>query len=220
MAPPLLTLRVLRVRLVVGMYLLPPVLFFLFPLFGWQQTPAASPTIVAPQSGEAVRGQVVIRGTTAVEGLVSWEIAFTYAGDAPETWFPLAVGRQAIQDDVLARWDTMAITDGDYTLRLRVFLTDGSYQDAFVRDVRVRNYTPVETATPLPLPTATLTLAPPTSLPPTPTLTPLPPTPTPLPPNPAALSRRQVQASVGCGALLTLLLFAVFGAGIYLRRFR
>lgn len=215
-----LTLRALHVRLVAEMRLLSLVLCFLFPLFGRQQEIAASPEILSPQNGEAVKGPVAIRGTTAVEGLVSWEITFTYAGDAPETWFLLAVGQKAIQDAILTQWDTTTITDGNYTLRLRVYLTDGGYQDAFVRDVRVRNYTPVETATPIPLPTATLTPVPPTSIPPTPTVTPLPPTPTPLPPNPAALSRRHIQASVGYGALFTLLLFATLGAGAYLRRIR
>lgn len=202
------------------MRFLPFVLFSLFSFSGWQQISSASPAILAPQSGEAVRGQVAIRGTTAVEGLVSWEITFTYAGGAPETWFLLAIGQQAIQDGVLVHWDTTTITDGNYALRLRVYLTDGGYQDAFVRDIRVRNYTPVETATPLPLPTATLTPVPPTSILPTPTVTPLPPTPTPLPPNPVALSRQQIQTSAGYGTLLTFFLFVILGAGIYLRHSR
>jgi len=187
---------------------------------GWQPTQPAAPVITEPQSGQAVQGVVTIRGRTAVEGFLAYEIAFTYAEGAPETWFLIAAGRQSVEEGTLATWDTTQITDGNYTLRLRVYRHDDTYQDAFVYGVRVRNYTPVETPTPIPQPTATPTEAPPTPIPPTPTATPFPPTPTPLPPNPASLSRRDVQAGAGWGAALTFLAFVLFGSALYFRRFR
>ncbi len=192
----------------------------LFMLEGWQRAQPVAPVITFPQSGEAVQGIVTIQGSSAVEGFLSYEVAFTYAANAPETWFVIAVGQQSVEAGVLASWDTTKITDGNYTLRLRVYRTDGGYQDAVSRGVRVRNYTPVETATPIPQPTATPTELPPTPILPTPTVTPFPPTPTPLPPNPASLSRQGVQASAGWGAVLTLLAVTIFGAAFCFRRQR
>ncbi len=196
------------------------ILFLLLPFLHRPQSQPGAPLITAPQSGQVVQGQVAIRGTSAMAGFAASELTFTYADGTLPTWFLLAVNQQPVQNDVLALWNTTAITDGNYTLRLRVYLTDGGYQDTFVDNVRVRNYTPVETSTPLPSPTATVTPVPATPPQPTATATPLPPTPSPLPPNPAALRRETIQASAVYGAALTLLLFALFGAGMYLRRAR
>lgn len=183
------------------------------------QTPSVA--IVSPQTGQAVQGVVTIRGTSAADGFLSAEVSFSYAGDAAGTWFLIAVSDQPVTDGALALWDTTVITDGDYTLRLRVFLADGTFLEALVPDVRVRNYTPTETPIP---PTPTITPSPTrTPLLPTATATPIPsatplPTPTALPPNPAVLSPASVYAGLGYGALTVLLLFILFGAYLSLRR--
>ena len=54
-----------------------------------------------------------------------------------------------VENKRLADWDTTAIADGTYQLRLRVMLNDGNTLETIVPDLRVRNYTAVETSTPL-----------------------------------------------------------------------
>jgi hypothetical protein len=153
------------------------------------------PAIVSPRPGDALQGKIVIAGTSDAIGFLSSELAFAYPTDPTGTWFLIAQSRVAVQDGSLAEWDTTAITDGNYTLRLRVFLDDGTSFDVLVPDLRVRNYTPVETPTPGPT-TATLT-------PTLPAVTPTRriPTSTPLPPNPAALTPPRILSSLGYGAL-------------------
>jgi hypothetical protein len=170
------------------------------------------PVVIKPRAGEVLQGTLTVTGSSDVAGFLSAEITFAYSGDTTGTWFLIAEGSQPVEDGTLATWDTTTIADGDYVLRLRVTLTDGSYLDATVPDLRVRNYTPVETITPASTaPQATLA---PIS---TPTATPYP-TPTPLPPNPAELTSTNVWKSIGYGGLGTILLFIILGIYLWLRR--
>lgn len=170
------------------------------------------PVVTTPRAGEVLQGTVTVAGSSDVPGFLSAEIAFAYSGDTTGTWFLLAASSQPVENGTLATWDTMTITDGDYVLRLRVTLTDGSTLDATVTDLRVRNYTPVATFTPASTaPQATLT---PIN---TPTATSYP-TPTPLPPNPAELTSTNVWKSIGYGGLGTILLYIILGVYLWLRR--
>jgi hypothetical protein len=164
-----------------------------------------SPAVVSPRPGEALQGKIAITGTSDAIGFLSSELAFAYPGDPTGTWFLIAQSGQPVQAGMLAEWDTTAITDGTYTLRLRVFLDDGTSLEILVPDLRVRNYTPVETATPDPI-SATGT---PTLFAVTPTIRL--PTSTPLPPNPAALTPSRILSSLGYGALAAVaFLFFLF----------
>ncbi len=174
--------------------------------------------ITSPRGGEALQGQVTITGSTAVADFASAELAFAYTGDSTGTWFLIAEDIPPVADGPLAEWDTFAITDGDYDLRLRVTTTDGSQITVVMTGLRVRNYTAIETSTPSPTPTASLT---PTvdltrSFVPsaTPTITPTPsprPTATPLPPNPASLTVAAIANTLMRGAAAALAAFIVLG---------
>ncbi len=170
------------------------------------------PAVVSPRPGEALQGLVTITGTSDVIGFASYEITFAYPDDLTGTWFLISQSSQPVQGETLAVWDTTAITDGNYALRLLVFLDDGTSLEVRVPDLRVRNYTPVETATPGPTSasgTATLPVV-------TPAI-PLP-TSTPLPPNPAALTSSRILTSLGYGALAAIAGIALFGVYAALRR--
>lgn len=176
-------------------------------------TPVASVTpelsIRSPVPGQAVQGSVSIEGSSTASGFLSAELSFAYTGDSTGTWFLIAETSQPVQEGVLAQWDTGAITDGDYDLRLRVTLADGSHVETTIRGLRVRNYTPIETDTPTPV-TPTFTQLPGE----TPAVTPTPvvlPSSTPLPPNPAEVSGQDITLSLGKGALAILGLFALLG---------
>ncbi len=170
------------------------------------------PVIVAPRTGNVLQGVVTIAGSSNVTGFVSAEVSFTYAGDPTGTWFLIAVNSQPIFNDALATWDTTVITDGDYVLRLRVFLTDGSSREALVSSLRVRNYTPVETPTPVALAPEATSLS---------TITPAAtafPTPTALPRNPAALAPTDVSTSILLGGMAAMLIFVIVGIYLWMRR--
>jgi hypothetical protein len=170
------------------------------------------PEIVSPRPGEALQGRVTITGASNAIGFASYELAFAYPSDPTGTWFLIAQSERPVQEGTLGEWDTTLVTDGNYTLRLRVFLDDGSSLEVLVPDVRVRNYTPVETPTAGPAPVF-------------PTRTPfafapsLPgPTSTPLPVNPAALTSERLRAGLGYGALAMLSLLILLSAYLFLRR--
>jgi hypothetical protein len=168
--------------------------------------------ITAPRPGDALQGVITITGTSQVEGFTSAEIAFAYDGDPTGTWFRITTSSQPVEDGILAIWDTTSISDGVYDLRLRVLDADGKSLEVVNSSLRVRNYTPVETATP----TAFVPAATPF---PTHTATPtLYPTPTVLPTNPAVLSTKDVSKGIGYGGLAAILLFLVLGMYLWLRR--
>jgi hypothetical protein len=190
------------------------------PLAYAQVTPVPDVVIVSPQPGEALQGVVAIRGRTTVSGFKSAEILFGYANDPSQTWFFITESTSPVEAGLLTEWDTSTLTDGDYTLRLVVNRTNGSRAIVIVPGLRIRNYSPVETDTPMPVftPTASATPLPGSNPKSTatdlPTATPLPPTITPLPTNPAMLSQQDVSTSLLRGAAGTCI--ALVGIGLYL----
>ncbi len=176
-----------------------------------ETTPTPPLVVVAPQEGEALQGVVDIiievpRGSPMAEAA----LYFGYAQDSSGMRFPIWEATSPRGGEPLTRWDTTTISDGDYTLYLIIRLENGTQLQATIPGLRVRNYTPIETATP------TLTLTPlpgETQQPPTPTATVIPPTATPLPQNPAALPLPDLLHTVKIGGLSVLSLFIL--AAIY-----
>ncbi|NLG71187.1 MAG: hypothetical protein GX495_03955 [Chloroflexi bacterium] len=172
----------------------------------------ASAVIYTPVSGQALQGKVPIEGFSALEGFLSAEISFTYAQEAEETWFSILRSKDPVPGGLLAEWDTTTISDGLYTLRMVIHLADGTSQTVLVENLRVRNYTPVETSTPSPSPGVTVTQTGPTATPTSrPTLTPLPQISTPLPPNPAEITPEEIRLNLSKGALAAGGMFALIG---------
>jgi len=165
------------------------------------------PDISAPLSGQALKGVVVVNGRTALKNFQSAEVSYSYASGG--SWFLINQTRDSVEDGRLAVWDTTTITDGNYKLRVQVFLTNGNVVEKVI-EVRVRNYSAVETATPEP--TQGLVSARPT-LTVTPTIY-AQPTPTDLANNPARLSRADWDGSIRFGAISAGLTLA--GLGLYL----
>ena len=110
----------------------------------------STPSITAPQNGEILRGQVQIQGQMDTPNFASAELAFTFdasASDPAASWFPIQTFPQPIQNPIIATWDTTAVTDGEYALRLRIFLQDGTSQDVVVNNLKIRNNEPLPTPT-------------------------------------------------------------------------
>jgi hypothetical protein len=180
-------------------------------------TPAAG-GFSSPENGATLSGAVEIRGTAAS----AWDLSFSYTDDPSGTWFTLAQSTEPVSDGILGSWDTTSITDGSYILRLDVSAADG-LQD-FRINVRVRNYSVVETPTAAP----TLTIAPvpvstqvvltETTVTTTYTPGPSPTIPPPLPPNPATLDPRDITVNFGKGVFGVVALFLVAGLLLFLGR--
>jgi hypothetical protein len=170
------------------------------------------PSISQPLPGGVLQGEVNIVGNTDIPGFSSAEVAFSYADDTTSTWFLIATISEPSSGQILTTWDTSSITDGTYTLRLRVILMDSTHLDILAPGLRVRNYTPIET--PTPAPTAPEATALPTI---TPTGTPYP-TPTQLLQNRAIVSAVDIGTSIIYGGMATLLLFISAGLYILIRR--
>jgi hypothetical protein len=178
---------------------------------GWQ--------VLSPQPGQPILGSISIEAELAAEGVESVEISFAYSEDPTGTWFLITEIAGPPSDHKLVDWETSRLTDGDYTLRLIALLEDGRELTSIVPGLRLRNYTPVETATP----TATLTPAPDSTHTPfptiIPTLTSIPYTPTALPANPALLTERDIGFHIILGALGAGAFFAILGLYASTRRF-
>ncbi len=198
-------------------------------LFALQQ---GAPAISVPLAGDTLSGQVVITGTVDAPNFASAELAFAFASDPTGTWFRLEAFTQPVQESALAAWDTTQISDGEYSLRLRVYSQDGSFQDFTVTGLMVRNAAATVTPTLTPVLEPTPALQAVTEPPivvvtvgdePLSMATPVPvslsgPTPEPLPANPAAIRVDEINYYLMRGALLALALFVVIGIFLRLRR--
>src|SRR5689334_21458541 len=88
--------------------------------------------ITSPVPEEWLRGQVTVTGKIDVPSFASAQLEFAYASNPTGTWFLIQAFSQPVGDSTLAVWDTTTITDGDYSLRLRVNLEDGTSQEVTV----------------------------------------------------------------------------------------
>lgn len=206
----------LFVRLMKKLLLLLP--FLLFVIAAQDSPPVA---ITSPAPGEVLRGQVNIIGSTDVPNFISAQLDFSYASDSAGTWFPLQTLSQTVFDSPLYTWDTTTITDGDYILRMRIFIADDSVQEVTVPITLQNDSSPTPTVVPTATPDEVTVLIPtPFLLAASPTPTELPrSTPTPLPANPVSLQQNQIYSSLGRGALVILGVFAIAGLIVRFRRF-
>ena len=164
------------------MKLLLALLLVLF-LLAAQETPPLA--ITSPAPDELLRGQVTITGRLDFPSFLSAQLEFAYASNPTNTWFLIQSFSAPLPDRTLANWDTTAITDGDYVLRLRASFEDGTSQEVTV-PVKIGNEAlPTSTPEPAASPESESVLIP------TPFLIAASPTPTDLPrPTPTALPRR------------------------------
>jgi hypothetical protein len=190
--------------------------------YAQETTPTPAPILIlSPINGQAVQGMVSVMGTTTVAGFKSAEISFVYADDQTHTWFLIVETTEIVSGGQIAVWDTTTITDGEYILRLIVYLDDGSQMIVKAKGVRVRNYTPIETDTPVPTATFAPGQMPVPTKTPTSTATKPPPTPTSLPPNPVIISTQDITQYLVRGAILAFGLFVLVGLyGLVRKRLR
>jgi hypothetical protein len=119
-----------------------------------QSTIIKSIFIQSPRDGQALQGVEIIDGKIRGEGFLKGTIHFSYA-DSPEqerTWFFVAEidgeNEDSTQTSFQVEWDTTQITDGEYDLRVVAEYNEAAAIFELVQNIRIRNHSPVETATP------------------------------------------------------------------------
>jgi hypothetical protein len=200
--------------------------FFLLVWLEFWLLTAASPIalpgeigLTSPQTGEALQGVIAISGTTAIDGFLTAAVYFSYSQSEVNAWFLVQDNLEAVADGEIATWDTTTLTDGIYDLKLVVTLEDSSQKEVIIHQVRVRNYTQIETSTSTLQPAQDVVQSP-TS----PSSTSLTNqtnqlilnkvTSTPLPMNPAELTGEDLIRSLEVGGLIIVGLF--LAGGVYL----
>jgi hypothetical protein len=177
-------------------------------------TPGLS--ITSPQSGSVVEGIVEIRGSIPEEDFSSAKISYSYAQGKDENWFLITRLDKAVQDDVLATWDTTTITDGNYQLKLVVKTSTGNTYEVIVEDIQVANYSRAENLT------TSIVNEPELLAPMTESTAVIAQGPTALPANKASINDDEIRFTIiagimiGCGLLVSLVLYASLQA--YRRR--
>jgi hypothetical protein len=174
------------------------------------------PQITSPVSGDVLMGKVNILGSTDVLDFQSAEVSFRYEEDQSDTWYLIQQSTDPVKDGTLAVWDTTTIADGIYRLRVNVALSGGRNVEATVANLRVRNYSPVETSTPG---ASVNFISQPTQIAPTQTAAAYP-TPTNLPDNPAQVTSMKLAFSLVQGAAFTAIIFILLGIYLGLRAIR
>jgi hypothetical protein len=193
-----------------------------------------SAKITTPKAGDPLFGLVSIQGTASNPNMQRYILEFDSQDNDVDRWFLIAGPiTQQVRDGVLAQWNTSAIPDGRYQIRLRVVLRDGTVLSDIVQNLRVNNKQPTPLPTSLPSATPVPPTAPPTSgpsptpfiqQPPTNTARPALPTvpPTNAPPiapvsfapdaPQSVLALDALQNAFCGGASLAIIAFAVLGA--------
>ena len=174
--------------------------------------------VTRPRDGEALQGVVIVEGRIRGRGLQAAEAGFAYPSESPQNWFFLTdiplQGGSSSQQEFRFEWDTTKVTDGTYNLRIKADYVEGDEAVVMVSDLRVRNYSPVETNTPIPAGSETPTQAQPDV---TPEVTDTPASPTSLPTNPVSLQRGDITRALAWGLVAVAGVFGVYGVYRLLR---
>ncbi len=80
--------------------------------------------VTFPGPGEEIKGVIELTGTVNIPnfGFYKYEVA----PNGSSTWATIAAGTSVVVDASLGRWDTTALTPGDYQLRLVVIDNQGT----------------------------------------------------------------------------------------------
>lgn len=126
-------------------------IFFLFSIAATNLRPdltkLAELYISSPRQGEVLSGIVPIRGSADDLEFKKYELTFSYDMNSSPTWFQITTSKQNVNAGLLAEWNTNDITDGDYQIRVQLFLKDGTIKEIIIRHLFIRNYTIDETST-------------------------------------------------------------------------
>lgn len=88
-----------------------------------------------PEPGAEIEGVIELTGTVDIQNFGFYKYEVAPAGS--DTWATIAAGRTVVNEGSLGRWDTTALTPGDYQLRLVVIDNQGASLPPCVVPVQV-----------------------------------------------------------------------------------
>ncbi len=87
--------------------------------------------ITSPAAGEAIKGQITIRGSAAIDAFQFYKLEYGM-GETPQQWNSIGeVQRTPVVDGVLAVWNTSGFPAGVFKLRLTVVDASGNFPAPF-----------------------------------------------------------------------------------------
>ena len=104
--------------------------------------------ILSPQKDEVLQGKIDIVGTATGIGFQYAEVSFRFHNSESGTWFLISQISEPKIDELLASWDTSVIIDGNYQLKIQAYYEDGHTIELIIGNLRIRNYSAIETITP------------------------------------------------------------------------
>ena len=106
--------------------------------------------ITSPEINQTVRGVVPIIGSASVPAFQYYKVEYGN-GPNPDNWALIdSMINTPVINGQLVAWNTHAVPDGLYSLRLRAVKQDGNYEEFSVRGIVVANTGPTETPTATP----------------------------------------------------------------------
>jgi hypothetical protein len=92
--------------------------------------------ISSPKAGDEIKGSIILTGDANIPNFGFYKYEFAPLGS--DTWSAVEASRKAVIDGNLGNWDTSAILQGDYQLRLVVTDNQGNELPACVIPVRIK----------------------------------------------------------------------------------
>ncbi|HEY3289859.1 MAG TPA: hypothetical protein VGK87_07015 [Anaerolineae bacterium] len=170
-----------------------------------QDAPLARITL--PIRGQTLRGSITIQGTATAPQFSRLQVMY-----APEpeisNWVVINGDGQPVPNGALAVWNTRALPDGKYALKLQVFSSDGSAVEFLVREIVLAN----QSATPTGSASLNGVISSTTSITSTSNLT------TTASSNAGTINLADLPKSFTKGATYTLYAFAIFIAYLLLKK--
>jgi hypothetical protein len=91
--------------------------------------------LTSPQPGDEIKGTVELIGTVDIPNFGFYKYEVARAGS--DTWATISADRNTVKNGLLGRWNTTALTPGDYQLRLVVTDNQGEVLPACIVPVRI-----------------------------------------------------------------------------------
>ncbi|KAB2905421.1 MAG: hypothetical protein F9K27_05150 [Anaerolineae bacterium] len=121
---------------------------------GAQPTPLATSSfpnaigLTSPASGTTVRGNIAIFGSASHPQFVQYALEYGPDPNPSGLWYPITTVpiTSIVLNNALGVWNTTTVRDGNYQIRLHVWLSDGRQDFRTVTNIQVRNAAPTQPA--------------------------------------------------------------------------
>jgi hypothetical protein len=89
----------------------------------------------SPEAGDEIKGTVELIGTVDIPNFGFYKYEVAQMGS--DTWATISADRNPVKNGLLGRWNTSALTPGDYQLRLVAIDNQGNVLPACIVPVRI-----------------------------------------------------------------------------------